>query len=1032
MSRLAKQNRCVSSWTHTRVLSSLVVLSACLLFTGCSGRQQASDTKKTAQAASDSQGDEKKATAAQDKKPETDTPKTRDQALAEIDRLAQSGQTKAANENLRKLLLQNPEDYEVVVRIAQLAAAQGKLDEAIEMLSDVPANHPTAGLPALGMSADWCLERSRYKDAITRYEKILELDVRFNLARRKLAFILNRMGRRHEAVKRIRELCIVGDVMQDELHSLIAESDAMYDEPNKAVAAGARSYYPIGDSGKARHLFTENQFSQAADLLESSVLAGNTSPSVVAFYGRALVEAQQLEKLPAWSTLLNEDVKSFPDYWAAVGTLLIQEAKIAEAITALSHAMRLNPTDAQSGRRLVQALQTMDRNDEADAWEKRLEVLKQTVDLNNQIANMPPGTNLSDIPFEELAKNLEAMGRRVEAVFWRSLALKATGDQSKLQQLSQQLKSIVRDKNAFPTQQELLCGMAAPSKLPQLPSGFIEKSGASKQVARVLDKAPVASFEEITDQVGLKQTYKIAVQPTSKRFAIYQVVGGGVAVVDFDLDGLTDLYFAQGSADPPEFVATESDQLFRHLSDGSSHRLEAVTDTSGIREQAYTVGVTSGDWNQDGWPDLAVSNIGTHQLLINQGDGTYRQQALDRQPDPLRVGASLAFGDVTGDQLPDLFVLHYLKDPDMAKLPEANETGHALTVASPFKALAARDILYANQGDGSWTSQIVGDTEKAACTGLGLVLGDLDPKHSGNEVYVANDVRKNQYWRAGQDGKLEDVGAALGCAYSWRGRYTGAMGIAADDFSGNGSTSLFVTNFMSEPANLYVKRNGVYQDFARAFQLAASTSDPIGFGTQAIDYSNDGLPDLVVTNGHVEDMEYKGQPFRQPMQLFANLGNRFELIDVPDSDFWNRNAVGRGLAKLDFDNDGLMDFVVTDLLGQASLVQNRTASKHNWIKLKLIGTESERDAIGTKVKVMSGQHIQHSTVLSGDGYLASNEKGLHIGLGAQSNIDKIVIDWSSGRQQTLQNVTPNQTIQVVEGNQPWLLNQPLQDPEGLR
>ena len=112
--------------------------------------------------------------------------------------------------------------------------------------------------------------------------------------------------------------------------------------------------------------------------------------------------------------------------------------------------------------------------------------------------------------------------------------------------------------------------------------------------------------------------------------------------------------------------------------------------------------------------------------------------------------------------------------------------------------------------------------------------------------------------------------------------------------------------------------------------------------------------------------------------------------------------------------------------------RNRTESKHNWIKLKLIGTQSERDAIGTKVKVMSGQHIQHSTVLSGDGYLASNEKGLHIGLGAQSNIDKIVIDWSSGRQQTLQNVTPNQTIQVVEGNQPWLLNQPLQDPEGLR
>ena len=950
--------------------------------------------------------------------PEVEQPTDRATLIAQVDRLLAADRVSDAEKILRQRLVQDPEDYEVLFRLANLAVAQGDYDAGIDLLAAIPSEDPQAGLAALGTAADWCVEAKRFDEAIAHYEEILRINAGVNLARRKLAYLHNRLGRRHEAVKRIRELCLLSDIMQDELHALIVEGDAMYDAPGSQPAAGTRPYWPIGESGKARHLSTQKRYREAAALIEQDVLSGTATPSIKAFYGRMIVESQQPDKLASWAPVIDEEVKRFPDFWAALGTYLVQEARFDEAIPTLAQALRLDPTDLPMIRRLYQSLQSVGRADDAQVWIDRYTVMTNIIDANNRIANS--GGRVDSKLYDKLADNLALMGRNAESVYWRLVAASKTGDQPAMQQLQQQITSIVAERKAFPKLDQLWCGMEFDSaNIADLPPEWRDDSKQAQEPAFyqvVPGAAPRAMFREVTAKVGLNHAYKIATNPPSKRFPIYQVYGGGVAVVDYDLDAKPDLYFAQGAADAPDFVALESDTLYRHLRSEDETQLTNVTLPSGLTEDAFTVGVTSGDWNQDGWPDLAVSNIGVHRLLLNRGDGTFAVRDLESKPDLIRLGTSLAMGDVTGDHLPDLFVAHFLRDPDLTRLPPVDQTGEITEVIAPIKSVPFRDSLFINQKDGNWSSQLVGGGESDACTGLGLILGDLDPKSPGNEVFVANDVRKNQFWRRGESGDLVDAAAAIGCAYGSLGFSTGAMGIVAEDLDRNGTLDLHVTNYVEEPDSLYLKENGIYRDLNERFRIAAPTRAMVGFGTQTIDYANNGWPDFVVTNGHVDDLTRLGQPFRQPLQLFANLGTHFDVVDIPEAKWWNRPRVGRAMAKLDFDDDGRMDFVITDLLGPSALMLNQTPTENHWVKLRLIGTTSERDAIGARVVVNTAKQSWLLMVQAGDGYLAENQTGLHLGIGREKKIESVTVQWPSGKQQEFAGIQSDSTSLLIEGD----------------
>ena len=241
------------------------------------------------------------------------------------------------------------------------------------------------------------------------------------------------------------------------------------------------------------------------------------------------------------------------------------------------------------------------------------------------------------------------------------------------------------------------------------------------------------------------------------------------------------------------------------------------------------------------------------------------------------------------------------------------------------------------------------------------------------------------------------------------------MGIAVGDFDNTGSIDIHITNYENENANLFLQKQGAFQDRNVQYRLDTASRNLVGFGSQPIDYDNDGSLDLTVTNGHLDDALSIRGTYNQPIQLFCNLGDRFQLVDVTDSsDYWNSNHVGRALAKLDFNRDGKNDIVITHVEQPSALLLNQSPSTNHWLQLQLVGTDTERDSIGAKVSVICGQTKWNGWVIAGDGYLCRNENVVSFGLGQTETIDKITVDWPSGSQQVFENLQPDRRLLITE------------------
>jgi tetratricopeptide (TPR) repeat protein len=934
--------------------------------------------------------------------------------------LFDKGQLAEAEANFQQLVLKNPEDFEAVFYLANIKKDQGDIGVALELLASIPAQHPQLGVPALGVSADWCLADQLYEKAESRYQKILEVDPSVNPARRQLAFLYNRMGRRHEATKLIRQLMQRGDVMQDELHSLIVESDAMIDSPGSVGQDQQRLYLPIGAGAEARSLFTQRKYREAVELVRDEVASEKASASLIAFFGIAAAESQNLEQFQWWLGQVTPTVKEFPEYWAAMGTYLMMEADYPSAIRALGESIRRDPTDLRSIRRMIQGFRSLGDSEQEAIWTKRFESLHRSVDASNRIAELTQPQE-QQIEMIAIASEMESMGRRLEAIMWQSAAaMRQVNPESEISILNQRRLDLVDKQSAFPTAKESLCNIVL-DKYP-LPQEYLALPSANAKDNENRPQFPASSqpalFQDISKQIGLNHAFKIARKPQSRGFAIYQSYGGGTAVIDFDLDGWPDLYFSQGAADPPEFVADQFDQLFRNLSTNKLLNASDVTKSAELIESDYSVGVTAGDWNQDGLSDLAVANLGIDRLMLNQGDGTFRSIALDDEPELSRADTSLAMGDVTGDHLPDLFVLSYLDDERIAKRPAVDDSGNVSEAIPPLSVTPSRDRVYINDGKTKWYLRQVGQSPEDAATGLGVVITDLNGR-VGNEVFVGNDERKNQLWFLGSEmsdeiAALVDRGPAMGVAYGAHGAATGSMGIATADFDRNGQVDLHVANYLNEPVSLYMQDEGLFRDLNVRYQLSEPSFPMVGFGCQAIDYNSDGWLDLAVANGHVEYLEHNGEPFKQPMQLFANRGDRFELAKVSGSEFWEKPHLGRAMAVLDFNRDGKQDIVVTDMLESSELLLNQTVTPNHWIEFQLVGTACERDAIGATAEVQVGPVRLKGWVTAGDGYLCKNEPVLHFGLARSEKIDNVVIIWPNGSVQTVSGLEVDQRHLIVQ------------------
>ena len=639
---------------------------------------------------------------------------------------------------------------------------------------------------------------------------------------------------------------------------------------------------------------------------------------------------------------------------------------------ALEALAEVDPARAGCLTRLAELAEDPATSDRRRAREAEVNRARARYDRN--LLELDPNAHLA-----ELAADAETLGMRFEARAWARLALRSDPTDAAMRALLKRVP--IGDDRVTPAQLERLVADArrafpAPSAPPVddtlvVMPRFVEEAGA----------------------MGLRFRYDAG---RSERKQLPETMGGGVALLDYDGDGRVDVYCVQGGPFPPPADAPFADKLFRNKGDGT---FEDATKESGLAKfpGGYGHGVTVGDIDNDGRPDLFVTRWRRYALYRNKGDGAFEDAT-----EAYGLGGdrdwptSAAFADLDGDGDLDLYVCHYLEWDENRPTICTNPDTRKPFYCAPRAFRARPDHLFRNDG-GRFTdiTQEAGiiDTDGR---GLGVVATDLDGD-GRLDLYVANDMSANFLFRNGGGLKFHEVAQEAGAAVSADGLYKAGMGIAAGDLDGDSRPDLVVGNFYGESATLY--RNlgsGQFADRTAEAALAIPTRYMLTFGLVAFDAQNDGRLDLALANGHVNDLRPRA-PFAMPTQLFLGTPSaRFFEATRDAGPAWSIPRIGRGLAAGDLDGDGRPEIVALPEDGPLAVLRNRTERPGSWLRLKLVGTKSGTDAVGAIVTVRLGRTARTACRVGGGSYQSASDPRVHLGLGDARLVDALEITWPSG------------------------------------
>ncbi|MGI4827724.1 MAG: CRTAC1 family protein [Janthinobacterium lividum] len=538
-------------------------------------------------------------------------------------------------------------------------------------------------------------------------------------------------------------------------------------------------------------------------------------------------------------------------------------------------------------------------------------------------------------------------------------------------------------------------------------------------------------FQDVTAKAGLSHWAHVMGTP-EKRY-ILETIGSGVALLDYDNDGWLDIYLVNGSTDAALAGKQPSPHaaLFHNNHDGT---FTDVTTKAGVANDRWGFGVAVGDFDNDGWSDLYVTNFGKNRLYHNNHNGTFTDVAETAGVTLGNWSTGATWGDYDGDGHLDLFVPGYVHY-DLANQPEAGGTGvnysfceyrGVKTMCGPHGLPGEPDHLFHNNGNGTFTdvSEHGGVGDKPGYYGLSSVFIDVD-NDGRPDLVVANDSTPNYLYLNKGDGTFEDVSYASGYALNKDGRETASMGIAVGDLQNNGLVDIFNTTFSDDYKPLY--RNdggGNFTDVSYEFGIAKMTIPFLGWGDAFVDYDNDGWKDLLFANGHVyrdADRNHWGTTWAQRPLLFRNIGGkRLEPVSPVEGTALAQPMTGRGLAVGDLFNDGQMDAVINNLEGSPVLLRNMVATRdgeHNhWVAFRLVGgAGSPRDAVGATVYVTAAAVRQRDDVISGGSYASNSDMRPHFGLGSATKIDVLEVYWPSGRRESFVPPAVDRFTTLTEG-----------------
>jgi hypothetical protein len=489
-----------------------------------------------------------------------------------------------------------------------------------------------------------------------------------------------------------------------------------------------------------------------------------------------------------------------------------------------------------------------------------------------------------------------------------------------------------------------------------------------------------------------------------------ETLGPGVAVFDFDKDGWQDILFVNGADWPGHKKRRSTLALYRNNHDGT---FSDVTRRAGLDIEIYGMGVAAADFNNDGFPDLYITAVGQNRLFENNRNGTFTD-VTDRAGLGGRAGFSTSalWLDYDRDGRLDLFVANYVKW-SAAQDVFCGSDGKQKSYCTPEAYRGTTSWLFHNRGDGTFEdvtakSGIFDSSSKA----LGVALFDYDAD-GWPDLFVANDTQPNKLYRNNHNGTFRDIAVEAGVAFSEDGKARAGMGVDIADFENSGNPGIAVTNFDGEMIGLYLRGpRGVYSDRAALSAVGQLSRNSLGFGCFFFDVNLDGLLDLLVVNGHIDETARDirpGVPYKQPPFLFVNRGVNFRGSDFYDAAAlagaeFVRPKVARGAAFGDFDNDGDLDVVITTNHGPAYLYRNDQTTPNRSLRFTLTGTRSNRDGIGARVRIFFAGHEASLTVKTGSSYLSQSELPVTFGLGAARMADRVVVEWPSGMTETARSV----------------------------
>lgn len=697
------------------------------------------------------------------------------------------------------------------------------------------------------------------------------------------------------------------------------------------------------------------------------------------------------------------------DAWFAWGVWERQHGNFESAARCFGEALQRDPKHVGASSQLVVVLRELELESEAVEWKVYAERLAQ-VEMN---CIDYAGFKLKPDGLRTIADECELLGWHVESLAWHRFAKEQWPaiDWPMPAENTGSPASVVGKEDAWSPAPSALALRRYP-----LPHRLDSPSTVSPPADAVTVDASGWKLDDEAAELGIRFRFANGLDPQRRRAYMFEFVGPGIGVLDYDGDGWPDLHLTQGAPWPvrPEETSLR-DELFRNRGDGT---FASVAEAARLGEPGYSQGPAVGDLNGDGFPDVFVCNIGPNRCYRNNGDGTFTEITAETGLAADDWSLSAAWADFNDDGLPDLYVVNYLA----GKVFEDNcvaADGRPVQ-CPPMRFPGANDRLYLNRGDGTFQdiSAEAGIVLPDA-KGMGIVVGRLS-NSTRPGIFIANDTTANflfsQQPEPSSIPRFEELGVVSGIAFGPQGNAESSMGVASGDVNGDGRLDLFVTNFLAETTNLYLQGpGGVFEDQANHFGLNSEGMLTEGWGAQFLDVDADGYLDLFVANGHLS--EHGSKAGKMPPHLFRNAaGKKLHAVSsAAVGSYFSRQYLGRSVAVWDWNRDGREDLSVSHVSDPVAVLTNRTENAGHRLGLRLVGVRAARDPIGAQVTLTSGERTLVRELVGGDGYAASNERRLSFGLGPSSASVDIDVDWGGGVVQRFSKLAVDAEYVLVEG-----------------